>query len=149
MHTSTNRRDAYLNKSAKISGVSRLVVKLNWLFEFATPWPEKENSGPWKYRFIQSVNQLWWNRVCDVNCRVPGLMATTRMLPITVGIVLVIMMYKKQTALTFPFDFGSMEAVPVILRHVWLMCIVWCVDSTVLFFFFFKLCYEVKFLIHA
>lgn len=149
MHTSTNRRDAYLNKSAKISGVSRLVVKLNWLFEFATPWPEKENSGPWKYRFIQSVNQLWWNRVCDVNCRVPGLMATTRMLPITVGIVLVIMMYKKQTALTFPFDFGSMEAVPVILRRVTdVHCMVCRFDCFILYFFF-KLCYEVIFLIHA
>jgi hypothetical protein len=29
-----------------------------------------------------------------------------------VGTILVIMMYKKHTALTFPFDFGSMEAVP-------------------------------------
>lgn len=49
----------------------------------------------------------------ELQC-IPGLMATTRMLPIMVGIVLVIMMYKKHTALTFPFDLGSMEAVPVI-----------------------------------
>jgi hypothetical protein len=34
------------------------------------------------------------------------------MLPMMVGIMLVIMMNKKHTALTFPFDFGSMEAVP-------------------------------------
>lgn len=76
------------------------------------------------------VKSSLWHEYCSV----PGLMATTRMLPITVGIVLVIMMYKKHTALTFPFDFGSMEAVPVILWHVWLMCMV-C-SSTVLFFIF-------------